>query len=771
MMEKINKVVGAVDKLAESPALTYIVGGLKSLGGDIEEGLNEAVAAKRRAAEAKPLGIGGSTAGLGVTDIDVLKNSSEEERAALASMSPEGKKRYIAAKMLSAKEAEKKNFLSAAEGFAKSGERYAETLEGIETSKEALQKDMTKMADANAAKNAAALKSLSSKNALSDMNREFPTLRGASAEEKLSSLRSNLQMTADELKMLDATNPKNNERISQLRRTLELGGQVAQKLREYNDRIKMGSYPISAEQQAEFDKGIATSKAVADAAIKMGEEGTKEAISKLAADEMRAGGVDTNLPPSPPQFVVPVTAPSVSTPVVTTPSVDAVVAAPVVAAPVVAAPPTPFYPESKVGESDIPTFASAEDLTKRVMAETDPIKRKALIDEIAHQAIAVAAASGTVAAPATAATPYTPVQQTPIRKELSKEAKFVDIEDVDVDAQRLASQYGLDAEAVKRMRMLQEMGIDVQPGGELTSTLRSTEQISAAARLADTPEKQRLILEAAKNVTLKPKNVFEALGFGDDPERKIAFARTVSELFPKKTAQDTYWEIQNKAEKAKQLAEKTKTEREKRAGEVAKGEATVAKTDASTALTQEQARGVAAKTRTEDFLRSAKLSEKIAAMAAEAKRAEAALVAARRPRARGGLTFAQMLALQDAKAGASAAKGYYDNAAKLEGEAVKHDADATANTVDPKVKASIEKRAASTIRTASAMKDRGDAQKQLAIINIKEAKAAASKTAATNARAAAKISKELGDKEVLKTTEIMQKASAVPSTPTLPAAK
>jgi hypothetical protein len=326
--------------------------------------------------------------------------------------------------------------------------------------------------------------------------------------------------------------------------------------------------------------------------------------------------------------------------------------------------PGPVAPENTVGQGLAPTFAGAETLQEQVFAETDPAARRAVTQEMADQAIAMAAASGTPAAPATQPTPYPYVEGTQADASLSKAAALgLERPEVSDDERAAMSQYGLSLESARRFLADRSLGVlDGAP-------LRDIDAIMAAAPSADTPEKQRTVLDAVRNIKLKPANVFEALGFGTDPRERAKLAEQVASLFPKKSASDTYYEHLLKQERARSAAESSATLRQRRPGLVAADMAGVAKTAAQAAETLESARERAARVRTEDFLRQAKLSKFVVDAQAALVRSAAAWRAAGRPTSQFWLPQKMFL---------ESAKSELDTAKKLTTEADAAAADAEA---------------------------------------------------------------------------------------------
>lgn len=644
-IERISKLVGFVDKMAESPAMTVLASGVKAAGeklGGALEGMGTELRRQREMEENRPVSPGPGmmpvipgTATVGPEGIggyDPTVGMSMQEKQAYAAMTPEQRMKYAAAKRRAQVTAEQTDF------------------ERAKTEMMDARGDFLRMRETqtSADKAAAAAEAEARKQA-------GVSLQGYTQQQIEEAKRAKMDpLEANQINRARVIDKLYNDMRGMVPGSQELKDTVAQ-LEKMNAehsaekaviaRIKAsGGYDVlSPEQKQKVVKFAEDMKKRMEERIMPGIR-LEQAMAGGAAvpKEMPATAPVSPTPAAPPVFSVP------GAPVATAPAAAAPAARPAPPATATTQVPTPVYPEGQVGAGP-PTFTGAEDYLKRMREAKDDKERMQLINELAANAVAMTAASGTEAVPATQATPYPAVERTQMRPELAERAKLgleergISPEDAD-----LMTRYGLDKAGVERYKFVAGLGVEPEPGQEPYTALKTTEDVMGAARMADTPEKQQMVLQAVRNLEFRPKNVFEAFGFGQtDPERRLGLGKAVVDMFPKKTAQDTYYDLLLKQEQARAKAEASATAAAKRPGEVAKGEAEVRRTDVATAAQMEQARATAAKTRTEDYLRQAKLDEKIGKMANDIKRAQAALVAARRPRGGGGLTFAQRVSLQD----------------------------------------------------------------------------------------------------------------------------
>lgn len=654
----LGKVAGLVqyaDKLAESPGLTYVIDAIRRKAGETEAGLNEAIAAKKRTEAAQPRGIGGSTAGQGPVEGGAelsMEGLSEEERRALAAMTPQQQMMYIAAKKRVAVSAEQVDFLKAQERVKALGQDYMEQKLGFERQTQSGLPDEVweKFSDAE---------------------------KKAYMEQKLK-----------------------NDKDRYLQRGLEKEPAPASV-----PTPSATAFPVSAVPAggAPVAAGGATARV----------------------------GATTVVPPS-----------------------------------------APVYPEAGVGQGPA-SFAGTPDLWERIQAEKDPKKREALLRMLADQAIGIAGASGTAAAPATAATPVPGMERTQIRGELGERAKL-GLEDREMTPENLdlMKKYGMDPDAIRRYQAMKGLDISPPPGGQAFQQLKTTENIMSAARMADTPEKQKIVLQAVQNLQFPPKNVYEAFGFGaPDPERRMKFGIEVASLFPKKTAQDTYYDLLLKQEQARAKAEGSATQAAMRPATVAKAEAGVRREDAAVMEAQARARSLEAKTRTEDFLRQEKLSKELVGMTADLIRADAAMRAARRPAGGGAqfwlkekMTLDAMKDLRDQMADGLKQAADSDKAAA--------EADARATYTPPANKADIEKEAkyvppgrvkrSEKVAVDAKVKAAKDAKKQLDEINKAEATARGAKAEADKHRADAKAARDRAADAKKRYDDMTEKAKIAP---------
>jgi len=739
-IERISKLVGFVDKMAESPAMTVLASGVKAAGeklGGALEGMGTELRRQREAEENRPVSPGPGmmpvipgTATVGPEGIggyDPTVGMSMQEKQAYAAMTPEQRMKYAAAKRRAQVTAEQTDFERAKTEMM---DARGDFLRMRETQMSA--DKVAAAAEAEARKQAGASLQGYTQQQIEQAKRakmdplEANQINRARVIDKFYADMRGMVPGSQELKdtIIELNNLMDEDKAEkQLIARIKASGGYDVLSPEQKQKVVKYAEDMKKRMEERIMPGIRLEQAMAGGA----------AIPK----EMPATAPVSPTPAAPPVFSV------AGAPVATAPAVPATRPAPPATATTQV--PTPVYPEGQVGAGP-PTFTGAEDYLKRIREAKDDKERMQLINELAANAVAMTAASGTEAVPATAATPYPAVERTQMRPELAERAKLgleergISPEDAD-----LMTRYGLDKAGVERYKFVSGLGLEPEPGQEPYTALRTTEDVMGAARMADTPEKQQMVLQAVRNLEFRPKNVFEAFGFGQtDPERRLGLGKAVVEMFPRKTAQDTYYDLLLKQEQARAKAEASATAAAKRPGEVAKGEAEVRKTDVGTAAQMEQARATAAKTRTEDYLRQAKLDEKIGKMANDIKRAQAALIAARRPRGGGGgLTFAQRVSLNDQTGLANDIVRNNQAAKDLDSQAANMDKIA-GYAADPKQKAQLERDAKYTppekVRIKekpavdAAVKKAAEARRQLSDIQRREQDAKAAADAAKGLR-------------------------------------
>lgn len=618
---KVAGLVNYVDKLAESPGLTYLAGALSRKASEIEKGLNASVQAQKEAEMAKPKGIGGSTMGggevTGGADI-TLKDFSEEEKRAYAAMTPDERLRYMAAKKRAALTAEQTDFAASKANFdAQRAQLLAQRAAFAKTQDIGIPQEVfDKFTE--------------------DQKKEYLKLR----------------------------EPKNIKTMQE--------GLVTEVPKTEPVRPTPVQPPVfptpGAPQPKPSNVPTETGKPVAAGAVP-------------AAEAPQVPGQEVRGPVSP--FTL------------------------------------PREGAAPAGSDYVKTLA---DLNKQIAAAKSDKERAPLLAQkadflqrVSRDIIARGASPGTTVSPETSQTQVAGMRPAAIRPELGVPTKLGLETPDDAEVRMLAQKYGLSPESAAKFKAQRELGVTPEPGQEPFEMLDSEDKIYSAARMADTPEKQRLVLQAASNLELRPKNVYEAFGFGVDPERKAAFATTVINMFPKKTAVDMYYEQQLKQEQARLAKEKAMTEAGKRPGEVQTLETKPEVMAAQGTAAMETARGTAAKTRTEDFLRGAKLAEKIGHAAAEQKKAEAAMRAAMRPRGGGQRQDPNLqVALTVLKGIQGKAKDAYIKAAdakKKAGELWKGNEPSDAGA--KKLEAEAQKKFASAITDAE-KKEAADASKRAA---------------------------------------------------------
>lgn len=730
-MARYANVVGFIDKLAQSPALTAAAEGVSKVGGAAIDAFKNYQAEQDRQAEVQkmsPEGIAGYDVTIGMTD---------EQKRAYGAMTPEQKMRYTAAKRKAEVDAEKASFLQEAGRFAGAQQQYLDQLKQREDAGAEMAGMVRRLGDDREAGLKKYVDEMKAK-----ITKEFEATEATRREverpimARLEALKANADDPANaaEIKKLTTELQKLNDEKAAARalynQQMQGGGDfmLDQDRREKYERFK--------KAQEKFLQGVRDKYVVQTTAV------PGEMVAEPLPPQVRA---------QPPVFSVP------GAPVSTTPAPRAPVGGPpgapaAPATPQVDTRPTVTYPEGAVGQGPA-TFAGADDIVKQIQNERDPKKQEELIRKLAMQSAGMLGAAGTEAAPMTKPTQYADVQRTQLRPELAEPTKLALEQELTPDDVRLMREYGLDVAGVKRFRTME--GLE-EPGKSVSESLATIEQITSAAKVADTPEKQRMVLDAVKNVKFTPRNVFEAFGFGQaDPGRRTELALSVDKLFPKKTASDLYYENLLKQEKARATAEKTKTEVASRPAVVAEKEVAVKKADYSIGLTAEQIRAKAADIRTEDDERGLRIYKALMDNYNDQERAKAAMKAASRARGGGSRQpFWEKEALLNLQKSHERRQGHLKQAGEFSKSAKDLSEEAGKGPTEQEIKeaedrlarAPSEKKAAAPGMTQAA-KARADAQKSLDELRKRKARADAAAKARDEALQKAKEAEDKAEEE------------------------
>lgn len=762
-LETFTNLIGVLDKLSESGVLTTAARGLKKGAEAIGDYVSnaEVVGGSMAPQATPPQGIGGSTmvppsAKTGVPD--VMAGASQEEMRAYAAMTPDQQLKYRAAKAKAAYDAEQASFAAAKGEFEKSKEEFQKTADAAV--KEAItvgrESHITK---ANAERELAKFGGGLSKSNLDESKKklqELISLQDKAIDNRMSRLK---KMEMELSGSPDAVLAQQRDAFIK-----SIDDMNTEKLKLKDELTKLEvlvGQPLTPQQEKAVDKYAADLKSWADKRMNTVKSQAALEYAKEAPTGERPM-VDTNVAPMELSFDAqgkPVFTPAGQTPAATTPPVATKAAATPAVAPSTVTPTTQAKPPEDVYT---PPVAPVTDYVSELKAidqntKLKPAEKKAMRDALLTKASRELAMRATQAG-ATPETSSTEVRQTaPAGQAPAYAAERTTVPEADAEMEaryaELQKKYGLDKPSAKKYIALEEMGITPRPDQAAEDVIKTEDQLYSAAKLADTAEKQKLVMDSIKNIELAPKNVFEALGFaGPDPERRIKYTTAVQAMFPKKSAEELYYDRLLKIEKAKAMAAKTTTEDAKRMSDIEKKLADIEKTRAGTVLTEEQAKLAGAKRRTEDYLRGANLAKKISDMDAQAKRAEAALKAASRPRGgSSGMSFQQRLILQQAAALSAKAKSAYEQAGKAERDAAALEGRAPKfSAKDEAELARLEKEAgkAKSAVTKSEKDAAAKATKAYAEKSAQKQKAEAGKAAAEKAKQDAATLRGIGDQHV-----------------------